>query len=142
MPQLTLGAVGTILALAACGDSSSPVPGEPEIATMQLIIGADTVNVADNGAVTGGPLVVALGANTLTARFLRANGQPDPLVDGATFRLDGATDDASIVTFTGNQLGGTITGVASGNASVAFSLFHLAEGHDDFGPFPVPVSVP
>ena len=35
----------------------------------------------------------------------------------------------------------TITGTNSGMGSVSFSLFHVDENHDDFGPFAVPITI-
>lgn len=130
------------LALGACGDDPAAPDDEPKVATMRLVVGAQTVNVSEGGVVTGGPIVLATGVDVpVVATFLRANGSPDPLVTSATFRLD-VQPGTSAVTFTRTgPFAGTLRGAQSGTTQLSFSLFHLEEGHPDFGPFTVPATV-
>ena len=133
----------------ACSDDElvSPV-GEPQVATMRLTVttpaGTSTVNVSENGTVTGGPLLIA-NNGTLTAQFLRADGTPDPIAAGFGFELRVTPAAPANLTFTRTgQFGGTltITGLASNATTTAqFALFHTEEAHEDFGPFPVTMRV-
>jgi hypothetical protein len=130
-----------LVAAAACSDSTEPEP-EPEVATMRLIIGGtDTVTVAENGAVTGGPITIDA-TTSIAAEWLRDDGTPDPIVDGATFELAVVVANTGIVTFTRTgAFAGTLTKVAAGTTSATFGLLHVDEGHEDFGPFPVSIVV-
>lgn len=128
-------------AAAACDDDdpAGPDEDEPEVATMRLTVGASTVNVAENGTVTGGPLVFTSGA-AVTAQFLRADGTPDPIANGAEFRLEVVPTTPANLTFarTGPFTGTLTSTIAAGQQTTAtFSLFHVEEQHNDFGPFPV-----
>lgn len=137
-------AAATLL-VAACSDSTDPDDQENEVVTMRLTVGTQVVNVSDNGTVTGGPLVLAVGANTITAAFLKANGQPDEHVVPAEYQLNVVIDGGAPITFTRsttNPFSGTLTASATvTGATLQFSLYHLEEDHDDFGPFPVTVNV-
>jgi hypothetical protein len=107
------------------------------------MVGAQTITVSRNGAVTGGPIVITLPtALTITASFLNAAGSQDPVAHGGRFQLDVTPDSTSTVTFTRvSAFVGTLTGVAAGSTNVAVSLFHIGDGDTDFGPFPVAVTV-
>jgi hypothetical protein len=133
----------------ACSDDELVSPEqEPQVATMRLTVnttaGTSTVNVSENGTVTGGPLLIA-NNGTLTAQFLRADGTPDPLAAGFEFELRVTPATPANLTFTRTgQFGGTltVTGLASNATTTAqFALFHTEEGHADFGPFPVTMRV-
>jgi hypothetical protein len=133
-------AAAAVALVAACNNSSEPEP-EPEVATMRLTIGAQTVDVSDLGVVTGGPIVIA--ANTaISAAWLRADGTADPLVTAADFQLTVVPANTGVVTFTrSSAFAGTLNRVAAGATTIEFSLFHVIEGHEDFGPFDVPITV-
>ena len=146
-----LAAVRTAVALAAlslgaaaCNDEEDH-DDEPEVDRMVLTIGTSTVTVSSNGTVTGGPLRAAVGANTVTAQFLRVDGTPDPKVTTSKFRLN-VSQPPTGVTFApvANSLNGTLTTATTLNAqtvNVRFELFHIEENHEDFGPFAVSVRV-
>jgi hypothetical protein len=81
-------------------------------------------------------------APTLTASFLNAGGTQDPVAHGGSFQLNATTGNASILTFTRTSaFVGTLTGVAAGSTNLAVSLYHITGADNDFGPFPVPVTV-
>jgi hypothetical protein len=129
------------LPAASCGSSTEPEE-EPEVAIMRLTVGAQTVDVAEDGAVSGGPIVIAQGNTAISAAFLRADGTADPLVTADVFRLDAESDNAGIASFVrGGSFNGSLVGAAAGSTILRFSLFHLEEQHEDFGPFPVAVTV-
>lgn len=115
---------------------------EPQIATLRIAAGAQTINISDNGTVTGGPLTLTVGtARAITATALKADGMPETLVTDAEFRLD-VTPAAGTVTFarTG-PFAGSLTATAAGSTTISVQLFHIIENHPDFGPFNVPVTV-
>ncbi len=136
-------AVSVAATVSACGDDTAEPDPEPEVATMRLTVGTQTITVNTSGTVTGGPLVVTRGTNVaVAATWLRADGTADPLVTTAEFRLSGTSDNAATATFTHTAgFSGTIAGVAAGTTQLRFGLLHIAENHNDFGPFPVPVTV-
>ena len=144
---LSLALIAT--AAVACSDDELISPDEePQVATMRLAVstaaGTSTVDVSENGTVTGGPLLIA-NNGTLTAQFLRVDGTPDPLAAGFGFELRVTPATPANLTFTRTgQFSGTltITGLASNATTTAqFVLFHTEEGHEDFGPFPVTMRV-
>jgi hypothetical protein len=125
----------------ACSDDEEE-DDEPTIGSMRIIVGTQTVTVSSSGVVTGGPIVIPTGNTAISATFLLPNGQVETKVDAATFRLDVATDNAAMASFTRiGAFNGTLVGGTKGSTVLRFALFHLAEQHNDFGPFPVPVTV-
>jgi hypothetical protein len=128
------------IAATACRDSTDPGDREPEVATIRLTVGSSVVTVAANGAVTGGPLLLTTTDQTITAEFLRADGTPEPLITSATHRFD--VISGSGITFTrASAFSGSIRGWTSFTTIIEVLLFHLAENHDDLGPFPVQVRI-
>ena len=131
-----------ILTVTGCSDSPMEGDDEPEVASMRLTVGSQIITVADNGAVTGGPITFT-GTVNVSAEFLRADASPDPLVTDAAFQLNAEPVDGTIITFTRSAaFTGTLTSGAPGSTQIAFALFHKAEMHEDFGPFNVPVTIP
>jgi hypothetical protein len=130
------------LAFGACSNATDE-GAEPEVVMMRLTVGAHAITVSDNGTVTGGPIAIAAsGTVTVSAEFLQADGTADPLVTSAQFQLNVDPADAGVVTFSRTgAFAGTLTGAGAGSTTIEFSLFHISEGHEDFGPFPVPVEV-
>jgi hypothetical protein len=143
-----------VAVLAACRDTTDPEP-EPDVATLRLTIGTtspQTVTVATNPgcAVTGGPINLTVNqARAISASFLNAAGEPDPVAnDPATFKLAGGegqqnpTPTPPSIEFTRTgPFAGTLTGTAAAQGSVFLSLLHIEEGHEDWGPCSVPISV-
>ena len=130
----------TAMGGAAC---SADEEAEPDVASLRLTVGNQTINVSDNGTVTGGPITLTAGGNaTVTAAFLNAAGTQDPIAHGADFQLNATPASTATVTFarTG-AFTGTLNGVAAGTTTLEVSLFHTVEMHADFGPFDVPVTV-
>jgi hypothetical protein len=104
---------------------------------MRLVIGGQTVTVSP-GSVTGGPIQVSVGANSVSATFLGDDGLPDPNVSAAEYQLNIAVLGGAPIAFqrsSGSPFSGTLT--ASGTvqgAQLSVSLFHVEEQHHDFGP--------
>jgi hypothetical protein len=121
------------LSLAACDDDPVIDP-EPEVATMRLTIGSQTIDVdAENGDVTGGPIAIGAGNTAVSVQWLKADGTPETIVTATDFELSVTSGNTAIVTFartgafTGNLVGGT-----NGSTVLTFGLFHVGEGHDEF----------
>jgi len=126
----------------ACSDD--PVDeGDPAeaVVTMRLTVGTQTLTINESGTVTGGPLVLPRGNTVVTAVFL---DDANAVVGGldTEFRLEVRSDNANVATFTRTSaFVGTLVGVAAGQTTLRFALFHVAENHEDFGFFPVPTTV-
>jgi hypothetical protein len=130
--------------LAACGDD----PVEPEdpaeaIESMQLTIGANTVTLNTSGAVVSGttPIVIPAGTHAVSATFLDGSGAS---INSELGEFEMRLTPASTALLTFARTGaftGTVTRVAAGSTTLDFVLWHIAEGHEDLGPFPVAVTV-
>jgi hypothetical protein len=146
------------LAAASCKDTKTQPEPEPEIETLRLTVGgasAATITVASNPgcAVTGGPITIHQNVTTtISASFRNAAGDADPVAnDPATFRLSGsdnphgsepAPTPATITWTRTGPFAGTLRGTATTTTgSVQFSAFHIGEGHEDWGPCAVPITV-
>jgi hypothetical protein len=141
-----LAMAGGLAFVAGCNDDDPAGPHEhAEAHEVRLTIGAgagaQVVTISENGTIGGGPITIAIGAVAISAEIIDEdddviNGELDP----ADFEIDFATGNAATVTVTETgQFSGTLTGVAAGNTTIATALNH--EGHADFGPFNVPVTV-
>jgi hypothetical protein len=135
-------ALPLILAFAACGDDPVAQEEDPAdaVVAMRLVVGSQTITVSDNGTVTGGPIVLPRGNTTITASFL---DDANAVVTGLDeFRLEVTTDNAAVASFTRTSaFVGNLVGSAAGQTILRFSLWHIAEGHNDFGPLPVSTTV-
>ena len=126
----------------ACNDDPAD-EGDPAeaVVAMRLTVGGQTITISETGAVTGGPIVIPRANTAIAAVFLDA---ANAVVSGldAEFRLEVTSDNASIATFARiSAFAGTLTGVAAGQTTLRFALFHVAENHEDFGFYPVPTTV-
>lgn len=131
------------LAALACDDTTAPVQDpEPEVASMRLTVGTQTVTF--NGAtVTGAPILLKVGTpTTVSAVWLKADGSVDAVASSASkFELK-VVPAASSVSYTKTSaFAGTLSGSAATSTSATFALFHLAEQHEDFGPVSIAITV-
>ncbi|HEX9579727.1 MAG TPA: hypothetical protein VF970_01345 [Gemmatimonadales bacterium] len=139
-----LWAAPLALSVALIGGScpDEPLEEEPEVATLRLSVGGQTVDVSDNGTVTptGG---ITISANaTLSASFLKADGSAETLVTADEFELRVTSQSTGVVTYTSTgAFAGTLNKLSTGGTQLSIELFHLVEQHADFGPFPVPITV-
>lgn len=130
-----------VLALGACKDQTGPAKAEPEVTTMRITLAnGATASVNAAGTVTGSLSIPAGTSTAFTVEFLTAAGVADPLVTAAVFQASVTPNTGITFTRTGN-FAGTLRGAAAGTVTVRFGLLHIEENHDDFGPFPVPVTV-
>jgi hypothetical protein len=144
-PRRALGLALAALALtmSACKDDATGIDDDHDlhVESMRLTIAGQTITVAENGTVTGGPVNLAAGQHNITAVFLDDEGQPADDVTAIEFQLNVTIPNGTPVTFarsTTNPFAGTftVTGAQQG-AAIRFSLYHIEEQHEDFGPFPV-----
>jgi hypothetical protein len=126
------------LVLPACSDSPTE-QGEPEIGSVRLTAGGQTVVITPGGA--QGTMTLNGSATNVTATFF--DNQGDPLtLDADEFEIRLVPANAGVLTFTRQSaFSGTLHRVAAGSTLVAVSVFHLLEGHPDFGPHNVGVTV-
>jgi hypothetical protein len=124
----------------ACGDDDIL---EPDVQTIRLVISGVTAPIdIDAGATVSPTILITPGAHTVTATFLRANGDIEPLVTGTEFELRLENLNPAIATFTRTgAFTGTLTGLAVGSDEATIELFHLEELHPDFGPKGVTITV-
>jgi hypothetical protein len=145
-PRRTRALVAALVALSftACKDDASGSK-EPDVDVMRLTIAGQVITVSDNGTVSpAGPIVLPVGTASVSAQFLDATGVPAAVVTPVEFQLNVLPAAGAPVSFsrsTTNPFAGTLTATgAAENVTIRFSLYHIAEQHDDFGPFPVTVS--
>lgn len=132
------------LATGACGDDPMVMDEEeePEVAIMRLTVGTQTIDVGETGTVTGGPIAIPVGSTAVSVVWLKADGTPEDIVDDVEFQLNVDSNNTSVVTFSRTDaFSGSLVGVGAGSTTLDFSLFHKLEMHEDFGPFPVSVTV-
>lgn len=139
--------LATMLALVtsvSCGDKTTePDEDEPQTTQVRLTIGSVTQTFGPSG---GAMTLSARGSVAVSAVWLKADGTSDPAANGAEFRLQvtpPASGAGSNITYSGSTHSGTLSiPTAVTNAPVQFALFHIAEGHPDFGPLTVSISAP
>ncbi|HYW32581.1 MAG TPA: hypothetical protein VE869_13875 [Gemmatimonas sp.] len=136
--------LATSLVSTACNDSSGPDDEpEPAVTSMRLTFGnGQTLTLTGTGTQT---LRIPVGATTVTAQFLRADGSVDPIAVTPTFRLQ-VTPPTGSITYAQNAtnaFAGTLTATTATNTviPVTFGLLHIAENHTDFGPLTINITV-
>lgn len=120
-------------ATAACDDDPIGSDDEPEIANVRVSVGTQSVTISEFGQQTG-TLTVPTGNSVVAAAWLRADGQPEPLITSEEFELRLVPSAGTTgVTFTpAGAFGGTLNATTSGEKTVQLQLFHLEEQHADF----------
>jgi hypothetical protein len=135
---LTSGAV-------ACGDDPVEPENEPEIQTLTLSVGANSITIDKTTGAASGQLAVPAGTSTVTAVWRKADGTVEALVTSDEFDLRIVPTNSANLSWTANgAFGGTLTttGLTSSQTTTAqVSLFHKAEQHDDFGPYTIIVRI-
>jgi hypothetical protein len=123
----------------ACTDDPVELEDEPDVVT--IIVGAGssqaTINHAGSGTQTGSITLTRGQANTVTFRFVGANGQDDDVIadDRGDFELRAGTPMPTSVTFTPTAAGSgatftaTITPTVAGQVSIPFQLYNSHHGH-------------
>lgn len=132
---LAVAAFVSAIAAGCDGNSTGSDEQEPEIASVRVTVGAQSVTITNNGTQTG-TLTVPRGNSTVAVTWLRADGSVETVVTSSEFEVRMvAASGTSGVTFTPNgAFGGTLNTTSAGQKVLRLSLFHLEEQHDDFGP--------
>ena len=100
--------------------------------------GGGSITIDQDGVPSG---TLTIGNNAVvTAQFLGANGQPDPVAnEPGAFRLEvtypnGNPRGLVFTLSTSNSFSGTFTRQSASTTpmTVRFALFHIEEGHEDF----------
>jgi hypothetical protein len=131
------------LLLGGCKDDPIQATPEPTFATMRLTIGTQVINIANpGGAVTGGPILLQRNVSTpVTATFLLANGQPDPIVVASSFELRITPVSGGVTFARTGTFAGTLTAPTAGPAAATFTLYHTGAGHAEFESLNTPITV-
>lgn len=130
-------------ALSASACSNKEDHAEPEVEAMRVTIaGQSPITISATGVQSGTLNLVQGAATTITVEFLDA-ANANALIDHADeFQVQVNPAVGSGLTFarTG-AFAGTLTGTIAGSRTVALALLHIAENHEDFGPFNVNFNV-
>ena len=119
-----------IPAFVAC-DDDPVVDDEPEIASVRLTVGTQTITMGPSGTVTGGNVTLVRNTATpVTITALAANGSTISLSND--FRVDFTTTGGITFARTGN-FAGTLTGATAGTGTVQVCVFHTVAQHCDYG---------
>jgi hypothetical protein len=138
-----LALAGLVSALAtACDDDPTGGEEEPDIGSVRVTVGAQTVTISSTGTQTG-TLTLPQGNSTVVVAWLRPDGTTETLVTSAEFevRMTPAPGTTGITFTSSGAFGGTLNATTAGAKVLQLSLFHLAEQHDDFGPHNLTVTV-
>jgi hypothetical protein len=147
-PTIFRALVPAVLGAAlASGCSSGTEAGsvEPDVAKMVLTVaGGSPYTATDPAGFAGATAQVQLGLFTVSAAFFRANGSPETIVNSSDFELRVSNNAASQSCSPGlcfertGAMKGSISRLEPGqSATFYFSLYHVSEGHTDFGPYPL-----
>lgn len=137
--------IATLLATASCDSDviDGFIDGEPNVGTMRISTGTQSITINSAGNVTGGPLTLGSGSTVnVIATFFTPDGVQDPNVTQASFQLN--VTSSNLVTFQRNNVNpfaGTLTAGARGTTQLTFSLYDLEEQQEKFGPFTATVVV-
>ncbi|HEX4933522.1 MAG TPA: hypothetical protein VFV33_10115, partial [Gemmatimonadaceae bacterium] len=74
------------LVLGACSDSTEPEE-EPEVQTLTLTVGSNSITINKSTGTASGPLLVPAGTSTVAAQWKRADGSNETLITSAEFEL-------------------------------------------------------
>lgn len=151
-PRLLLAALA-VAALGACNDPvSADDDGDDhghadEVASMRLAVtpagGATTIYaLSTNGVLTPSPLRLPVGAATVAVDFLDEGGAviTDELHDDEyEFRFTALP--AGVTFARSGAYAGTFSATTAGTGTMRPLLWHLEEGHEDLGPWPIAVQI-
>jgi len=136
-PALRSVAFAAVFALAAC--SSTTEVDEPEIGSVRLTVDGTVLVITPGGA--QGTLTLNAGASSVSATFLDEDGAIMTL-DPAEFEIRIIPANTTLLTFLrSTAFTGTLNRLGTGTTTMRVSVFHKDEGHDDFGPHTVSVTL-
>lgn len=126
------------LGVTACNDDPTE-PEEPEIGTMRLTVGTQTLTYTEGGGPT--TLMISGASTPVSATFLDSGGAALTL-DGTEFEIQLIPANTGVLTFNRTTpFSGTLNRVSAGTTVVQIGVFHKLEGHFDFGTFDVSFTV-
>ncbi len=131
------------LAFSAAACSKNNSPAEPEVEAMRISIAGQAPITISSTGVQSGTLSIAQGvATAITVEFLDAANANALSGETDTFQAAVTPAAGSGLTFarTG-AYAGTLTGTLTGTRTVSLALLHIAENHEDFGPFNLNLNV-
>jgi hypothetical protein len=142
--RLAAGLALLVVAASCKKDSTEPAVEEPSTTAIRLTFGTASPVTYTGASGEVRSVHVPVGATTVTAQWLRADGTVDPVATTQNFTLR-VIPSSSAITYApagANSFTGTLNASAVTNLGVTFALFHVAEGHEDFGPITVNISAP
>lgn len=134
-----LATLSAALALTACKEVIDEHGAEVDFLRITLA-GQAPVIVNATGAVSGTLSLTQHIATTLTIEFLDAT-QQDALGDAADEFQANVAPGAGITFTRSGPFTGTLTASATGDITVSVAMFHIEDGEEEFGPFPVTITV-
>jgi hypothetical protein len=143
--------LASLLALGACdAGQTDPTDQEPEIATMVMEVNQGVEFTATSSGFSLQTLVLDnIGFTISSAEFLRADGNPETVINLEDFRLavagdaDGGPLPEGVVFTRSGPFSGSVSGIQEGQSLQVFiSLYHIEPEHEDFGPVALTVSRP
>jgi hypothetical protein len=137
-----LAVAALVSSIAACDGDSTGTEDEPNVASVRVTVGAQTVTISNNGTQTG-TLTVPQGNSAVTVAWLRPNGTVESLVTSDEFnvRMTAAAGTSGVTFTSSGAFGGTLNATSAGQKVLRLSLFHLEEQHEDFGPLNLTLTV-
>ncbi|MBX3173227.1 MAG: hypothetical protein KF709_02380 [Gemmatimonadaceae bacterium] len=135
----------TMLAMTALAVFASAcketVDDHPEVDAMRITLTGQAPVLVNSSGVASASLALTQGVTTgLTVEFLDATLQ-DALVGHADEFQVNVTPDAGITFARTGPFAGTLTATATGDIVVNVAMFHIEDGEEEFGPFPVTITV-
>lgn len=138
-------------ALAGCNSGTDNSALEPDIHQLVITVQGENggldqsfpATAATNGF-AGATAEVSLGLVSVSATFFRADGSREANVTPTDFEIRVSSSVGGQVLPPGisfersGPFAGTITGLAEGQTiALYFSVYHLSQSHNDFGPYPL-----
>jgi hypothetical protein len=137
--RAAFAALALVTAVACSDDDPTEVEEEPQVANIVVTVGASSATVPNqSGGAQAGALTLRLQQpNTVTFRFVGANGQDDAVVAGNRdeFELRAGTPLPTSLIFvpgtggSGASFTATITPSVAGQVTIPFQLYNTHHGH-------------
>lgn len=126
--------------VSGCDDATMADP-TPAVETMLLAVELQVIQIAGDGTVVGGPLVLS-GEGAVNAWFFDTSGEPDDAVTSESYELSIQLTDTELASFTpAEAFAGTLTALEAGTTSIEVGLVSVDDGAFVFGPFTVDLEV-
>jgi hypothetical protein len=107
-----------------------------DLQTLRIIVPSknDTILLdAFSGQVTSGPIMTTDTNTAFVAQFLKADGNPQPLVTETDYRLDVRAENVNVVTYVpGTGFAGTLHRVNAGATTIVFILVNRSDNIQEF----------